>query len=255
MAENQSSSESVRQRGTTSPKHTLEETIGYLRQIAESYGDRKASRESLAQALGHTGMSGAVSIKIGSLTHYGLLAREGDAYKVSPLGQRILHPRDDAEQRAAIREAAKAPNLYLKLFTELNGKAVPSLFENILKRDHGVTSDNAAGVVATFKATAEFAGLMKNGLIDSEGTESARTLEPSKSGAPSAEEKPAVTVEAKSAVPHGLDTYSIPLTKGRVAALNLPRPVTNADLERIKKWVDLMADVLTEEPETETIEA
>ena len=249
------STDSARQRGTTSPKHSLEETIGFLRQIADSYGDRKASRESLGQALGHQGLSGAMSIKVGSLTHYGLLLREGDAYKTSPLAQRILHPRDDAERQGAIREAAKSPNLYAKLFVELNGKAVPSLFESVLKRDHGVTSDNAASVVSTFKETAEFAGLMRNGIIESEG---GRASETAKAGSPIAvttEERPGSILEAKPVSAPGLEIYSIPLTKGRVAALNLPRPVTTADLERIKKWVDLMADVLTEEPETQAVES
>jgi hypothetical protein len=45
--------------------------------------------------------------------------------------------------------------------------------------------------------------------------------------------------------------YPVPLSGGRSAVLSLPVPLHGRDVNRIKGWVDLMADVLTQE-ETES---
>jgi hypothetical protein len=43
-----------------------------------------------------------------------------------------------------------------------------------------------------------------------------------------------------------LGRFEIPLKGGRCAVLSLPVPTGDADLSRIKGWIDLMSDVLTE---------
>jgi hypothetical protein len=45
---------------------------------------------------------------------------------------------------------------------------------------------------------------------------------------------------------NGFQEFSIPLRAGQSAVLRLPKPTAEADLARIKAWIDLMADVLTE---------
>lgn len=43
-----------------------------------------------------------------------------------------------------------------------------------------------------------------------------------------------------------LQNYSIPLSHGRSAVLNLPIPLDGSDLSRLKGWIDLMSDLFTE---------
>jgi hypothetical protein len=42
--------------------------------------------------------------------------------------------------------------------------------------------------------------------------------------------------------------FRIPLRGGRSAVLSVPIPTAEVDLQRIKGWIDLMSDVLTEDP-------
>lgn len=52
---------------------------------------------------------------------------------------------------------------------------------------------------------------------------------------------------------HGGRRYQIPMTGG-AAVLELPEPVAESDLVRLKGWVDLMADLLTSSPATAPVQ-
>lgn len=42
-----------------------------------------------------------------------------------------------------------------------------------------------------------------------------------------------------------IQRFEVPLTGGRVARLGVPVPISGSDLQRLKGWLDLMADILT----------
>lgn len=245
-----STGESKIERGTTSPKHTLEEAIGFLETLDKSYSNRAIGREGIAEALGHSPSSSVVAVKIGSLVHYGLLKREGSTYRQSKLAREILFPTSDESRRVAIVQAARSPSLYRRIFADFGNKAMPSMLENILLRDYGVAKSNAADVVKTFKSTATFANLLDAGVIHIEPVEAG-------DGENNPEEDSVEFVhshinqnpqeQSRVSVPaSNEDVYAVPLTKHRVASLRLPRPLTGQDIQRLKSWLDLMTDVLTE---------
>ncbi|MEM7755668.1 MAG: hypothetical protein AAF297_08540 [Planctomycetota bacterium] len=246
-------------RGTTSPKHLLEETIGFLRTLDASYGGRPMSRDAIAEALGHSTTSSAAGIKIGSLTHFGLLRRSGNVYEVSNLGQDVLNPKDEREVVRAIVRAAKQPSLYRRLFADFANKALPQMFENVLLRDYGVARANTRDVAKKFRATAEFAGLLQNGVLAtepllpdaaSEDDESEQeTDELSFDGGDTRLPRDISDVASPPAQPdvRGENAYAIPLSRGRKASLSIPRPIDDRDINRIVQWLDLMQDVLTED--------
>ena len=256
------SEDSSIERGTTSPKHSLDEAVGFLKTLDASFGGRPMSRESIAEALGHSRTSSAGGIKIGSLTHFGLLRRSGNVYEISSLAKDILTPTSEEAVTEAKMKAAKHPSLYRRLLTDFSGRALPSMFENLLHRDYGVARSNTKDVSKKFRATAEAAGLIENGVVlespsathqdqFTESGEVAGDLTHNGSAVETTRRQVKAAATGQVVVVPDTSRFDIPITKGRTVAMFIPRPLDARDLQKIVGWIDLMEDVLTELPDSE----
>jgi hypothetical protein len=229
--------------GRKSPFSTLEEAVDHLTAIQGRLGLGPFGLDALAEALGHkSGVSGTARSKVGGLTHYGLLSREGKAYRVSQAGRRILLPVSPADRRAAVAEAARAPALYAELIGAYAGQPLPQLLSNVLVHNFQVNPNTAGGVADTFRRTVEYAGLLRAGVLF-------RTPDEPAAEAPAAPPPAPAEGPAPAPVPppaDGLASYRVPLAGGRSAVLRLPRPLAAADISRLKRWLDLSAEVLVE---------
>jgi hypothetical protein len=242
------------ERGIKYPADNLESAIDLLSRVKDSLGYGGASRETLAEALGYRGISGTSARKIGSLTHYDLIERVGNgAYRISELGRSILMPTSAAERQAAIVEAAKRPALFSALFQKYQDHALPTLLPNLLTREHGVGSSAAEQAANTFRETAEYAGLLRNGVLrsqsvaDSIATTRAIAEEPSLSNSPTQVQQQGALDRSGGA---RASDYTIALDgTGRVAILSIPVPATLRDMRRIRAWTDYMTQLLKEESE------
>jgi hypothetical protein len=243
-------------RGRTSPGHSLSQAIEMLERIIKTAGDGPSARAILCKALGHQSESGPALTKVGSLTHFDLLSRNGSSYEVSDIGKRLIYFESEDQRKVAIAEAAKSPGLYTDLINDFAGKAIPPLLPNILVQRYGVAPKNSADVDRLFRESVEYAGLLRNGILHSDpkheddqkgnGVDESPPESDSSSETPAPEmSSPAVT-SSNNSVQAGHDRYAIPLKQKRTAVIHLSRPVHQDDLERIKNWIDLMADVLTE---------
>lgn len=219
-------------------------------------GTATIERSDAAQAMGYKPGSGAANSRVGSLTHFGLLTRNGANYHVSELARRIIEPQSEGEQREAIAEAAIEPSLYAELVTELDGNPLPPMLPNMLSRSYGVLNKIAQQVADRFKETLDFAGLLSGGKVRAtlqRGTSDANTASPGSERLSerddSGEPRPRPSGAAPLTETPSSDTYQIPLTKGRRASLLLPRPLFDYDIERITSWIALMSDVLKEDPD------
>jgi len=250
-------SEDSQSRGRRSPQFDLETAVGFLKRISESLGDGPFARAALAEALGHKAVSGIVNSKVGSLTHFGLLDRGRNSYRLSPLGQRILYPRDDSDRVSALAEAARSPALYRDLCQKFFGKGLPSKLEGSLIHDFGVQSKTAPDVAACFRRSVEYARLLQHGVLSevptttgsSEG--SGRESEPHPNGQ-HAWSNSGQTGDQTPQSGQESEAFSIPLSRGRAAILRISRPISESDFSRIRGWLDLMKDVLTDEEEGKT---
>ncbi|VTR97320.1 Uncharacterized protein OS=Bacillus methylotrophicus GN=NG74_03796 PE=4 SV=1 [Tuwongella immobilis] len=236
-----------KERGRRSPSFALQEAVGFLAQVRQNLGEGTFSREAIAEALGHRGVTGAVTTKIGTLTHFGLLEREGSVYKVSAIGKRILHPLSDSDRMESLALAARSPVLYDELLKAFAGKSLPSMFANALIHNFGILSDNAAEVAKLFRSSMETCGLLRNGILYTSLAEmptSADLHEPkAEKVRPAATEAPTSPAEVSiSSIQY--QEYAIPLSKTRTAMLRIPSPARPQDLERISKWLTFFADVL-----------
>lgn len=258
--------ESKRPRSKAYPQHSLKDMVEGLRRISSQLGPGPYDRASIAEGLGHSAGSGTANSKAAALVHFGLLDRRSNAYHLSPLATQLLHPTSEDEVPAALVAAVKSPTLFEALFEKFEDRSLPNLLPNILARDFGIMAKQSDQVSELFRDSAEYAGLLVNGILHSEipispsaGTRRSisedddsgqvdRKDAPTRLGAPSRQEK-LLRADAS------MTEYSIPLSGGRTCSLQLPRPVSERDLSKITGWLDLMADVLTESNPEETSEA
>jgi hypothetical protein len=237
----------------------LEEAIGLVQRVKSAIGVGSASADVVAKALGHPSIqNGTATRKIGTLTHFGLLDREGGGkYRLSELAKQICTPRSEQEYRDALAESAKSPALYRELIAKYEGQALPTLLPNILNREFGVLEKNAADVSENFRASMEQARLLRNGVLyssvdDTSDTRSVKHESVSLSNESSSPEHlgahgPKSASEANDGLPESgsVTRFQILLPGRRTAYLFLPTVVEKSDLERIARWMDFNEDLLT----------
>jgi len=156
-----------RPRSTAYPNHDLETAINFTKQMREKLGSGPYSRELAAQALGHPNVNGTSGAKIAACVHFGLLTRDGNTYSQSELSNMIFSPQDDDERNTGIKNAMLTPTLYSKLVSEYEGKGLPTMLDNILVRTYRLTQKVASQASADFKKSAEYSGVLVNGVINS----------------------------------------------------------------------------------------
>ncbi len=235
------------------PAQPLGDAVEMLERVFAGLGSGPFSREAVAEALGHQGITGPASRKIGTLMHFGLLDRRGSQYHVSDIGKRIIQPTSPDERADAIVDAAFAPTLYQEIFEAFSEGALPTLFANVLSRQFGVFRKSSESVASIFKESAEFAGLLRKGIL-CQSREQSTERQQVQSGSPvdaTREKEPQVSQTSSSMKTSHLreseEEFAIPLTQGRSAVIRLMRPLQATDVSRLRAWIDLMSDVLVEE--------
>lgn len=225
--------------GRRSPMYPLGEAISMIQAVRTNLGEGPFDRTAIASALNQSVSSGAFAVRVGALTHFGLLEREANVYRVSQLAEKIIYPTSDAVKQSALVAAACTPNLYQDLIAAFRGKALPQLLQNILIHNHEVSSSTAKEVASRFRQTMEFAGLLRQGVLYSDPAAEADPLTVSKPESIEVIEPPKIVANKEPE-----DCYSIPVSKGRKAAVKLPLPLSKADIQRIVAWFNLMEEVL-----------
>lgn len=240
------------ERGPKSPALSVGAAAQLLRQVREGVGFGRASRETVIRALGYNSPNGRSNRVLAALLHYGLLERSGDAaVQISALGKQVLLPRDEIESTKALADAAARPILFKKLIARFHGHGLPTLFPNILVREFGVMPGSSEEVAKVFRESMMDAGLLRNGVLfetlDESASEESADNPPDESlELPVRKVDPSSNSISREKVdlPAGqsqVQRYVIALDlTGRVAAIDIPVPVTQADLRRITHWVDYM---------------
>jgi hypothetical protein len=241
------------------PGANLAGALDLLRQIERNVGYGPASRDTLIEAMGHKNLTGTSARKLAVLNHYDLVSKSGSTYQISELGRRILMPHDATDEAAALVEAAKAPSFFRDIWAEYEGNALPAMLPNILVRQFGVHPNSSNGAAAVFRETAEFAGLLRNGVLYGDIPQNDPPQDPKPNATDEGEGER--SGEAGSGGRAGLDVgdsggpgtqvYSVPLDHGgRVARIELPMPVEAQDLTGLEHWVRYMKMLNTNMPDT-----
>jgi len=146
------------------PLFALPQAIEAARALSDRLGEGPHSRETAARGLGYSSFSGAASGKIGSLVHFGMLARSGGMYTITPQAKfAFAYPEEGSGE--AIAALAGNPVLYRKLIARFLNKSLPEKLETILASDYGITGKAAPVAARNFVETLEFAGLIREGRL------------------------------------------------------------------------------------------
>jgi hypothetical protein len=222
------------------PSVPVLDAVAYLELIHTGVGLGGGTRETLAQALGHSSVNGASKKKLATLVQFGFIDRDGDRYRPTDLARRILMPVSPDEKTSAIAEAVKSPSLFAEIGVAFDQQPIPTMLANILAREHGVTPTASAEVANVFRRSVEQAGLVSDGVL--RWDEAPIVSESASSSAPPASPSPAAPTRRVAPVAgDGTQDYSIPLNSdGRKALIYLPTPVTSKDLDRLNGWLTYM---------------
>jgi hypothetical protein len=172
MDKDVSAHKKTRKRSTSYPAFSLEEVVEATKELKEKLGDGPYSREIMATALGYKAVTGSSGMKISSCVHFGLLDRNGNTYSQSELASRLFNYLDEDERKGTLLEAFSKPSLYSKLLAEYSAKSLPLMLESILIRNYGIQENAAKAAAKNFKESAEFVGVLKNGVLNIESADS-----------------------------------------------------------------------------------
>lgn len=228
------------QKGRGSPFIGLAESVGLLEKIAEALGNGPFGRDAIAEAIGHKPGSGSANAKIGALTHFGLLDRNGGGtYSASEIASKILHPTHDGEKQAGMVAAAKSPTLYAELIEKYQGKGLPSMLGNILYREFGVLQISAEEVANRFRETMLAVGLLRNGILHSEPGENLAvpSVTPIAASPSSIDSNEASSDRIQ--LPSGTRQERSSTTSGDVI-LTWPERLTTEEVEDVEAWLQIV---------------
>lgn len=146
------------------PSISLETAIQRARQLYDKERRHLTPVATVASHWGYRSLNGAALGAIAALKKYGLLDEEGASddrkVKLSELADVILIHPDEAQQKAAIREAALRPSIHREMWEKYHDQ-LPSdqnlLWE--LTRDRGFTETGAKEFIPIYRATIAFAQL------------------------------------------------------------------------------------------------
>jgi len=166
--EEKTNQKSKKIRSVAYPAISLEQALNLVEKLRKNAGPGPYNRLSASEGLGYSGVSGTSAARVAALAHFGLLTKKGGTYRQGELADKILLPNTETEKQLAITEAAKTPKLYSKLIEKFSGQALPLMLKNLLAREFKVNERVAGEVEGNFRASMEFAGILKNGILSAD---------------------------------------------------------------------------------------
>ena len=247
-----------RQRSVSYPGYSLKDSLDFLRKIKAALGTGPYYRDHMSKAIGYKGYSGVCARKIGSMTHFGLLkSGKKSTYDLTDLGKVLSCDFEDEKYRECLVKAAKSPSLFNNLIGIYDNSALPTHLHHILHRDFRILEKMAKDCALNFTTSMEYSGLLKNGILHSEPMpekennskelgsieESDTTTEKSALVEPVIQNKGEASCRAQETElkeEKGMEVIPIGLQLGRTARLEIPKPVTKSDFQRIVRWLNFM---------------
>lgn len=149
----------ARVRSPNFPVIGLPAAIDRIEKIYKREQTIPATRETIAEHLGYSGMNGASLKVISALSKYGLLEETRDKhFKVSPLALAILHPASDEEKSDALKQAAEGPALFQKLNAQFEGRRPSDTNLRSWLLRNGFATSAVDSVISAYSETMDLLG-------------------------------------------------------------------------------------------------
>ena len=227
----------AKQRSPNYPALGLSEAVTLIRQVYDKEKRSQSASEIVAKALGYSGLSGNVRVKIATLKKYGLL--DGDEKKglrVSDLAMQILYPENGLSHSDGLKKAALSPALFQMIYTEKKEASDGALVNHLVsKLDFSATG--ATQAIASYRDAIKTSGLDVFGYNEDET--------PSQAEAPIMQsESQSASAASPQAATTGLITWTWPLSIPRnvKAELRITGALQKGDIARLKKQVESLEE-------------
>jgi hypothetical protein len=194
------------------PRASLKRAIA-LAEVVDRLGG-ECTDQSAAEHLGNK-LGGAFRALIGAAVKYGFISNVKSKLKTAPLFQDYKLAYSEAQKQDALRRAFLTPALFSSIAKRFQNQLIPTHFEKLLIREHGVPEDIASRIVGYFNEGAKESGVLAtNGTINVNPATIALTNVPegTDSGGPLVED-PEIEIEPDTDVSTAfIKTYSVRIT-------------------------------------------
>ena len=227
------------------PSMALEQAIERIEKAYDADRQNTIDRETMAQHIGYSGISGASDQAIGTLTQYGLIERAGKGeMRVSSIAIDILHPEPGQNSAEAMKQAAFHPTVFRELFEKFPTLPSESGLRSYLKREGFL--DRAVNLIAAAYRE-NWVYLEANGLtlandarVEAPIPDESFVEPVSEPLTPSQFLAQGVQTAVQSATIVN-KPYVFPFPAGGEASVLLPDTLTEREYEDFSDWLELMS--------------
>ena len=154
----------VRIKQSSMPYYALRDSLAIARALCYELGGAPSAPADICPKVKLSPTSSRWRDRLGASNADGLTTGLWNAKTIAltPLGRRLVAPRDEAEAAAAAREAAMLPEFISNLYTQHDGKLLPesTAVERLMIR-WGLPRERAARAFDIVKANGELGGLLR----------------------------------------------------------------------------------------------
>lgn len=208
----------ARVRSPNFPAISLPAAIERIEKIYAKEQTISATRETIAEHLGYSGMNGASLKVVSALIKYDLLEETKDKHlRVSPLAMAIMHPASEQEKADALQQAADGPALFQRLNAQFEGRRPSDTNLRSWLLRNGFATSAVDSVITAYSETMDLVGGIEavykapeaSKPIEVRSAAHGHTASSPQVGARQVAAAPLATVEAG-------DPFSVEMLKGRV---------------------------------------
>lgn len=233
-------SKKTREKSVQYPSYDLNSCIEFVQAI-DRLGGKGVAQGSLLSELGlKSAGTKSYTGRLSSSKQFGLLDFKAGLLSITDRAKLILYPTEeqkDLQKKKLTIEALKSPSLYQQLMKRFDGKQLPKqdTLANILMNEYKIAKNAKNAAAKVFVNSAKFSGVLGgDDYLQVNQTYASLSGEeaPVETEVPEGEPKGAPTGQAQS--------LKVSLSNGKSATINVPADIGKADVERLKKMLDLL---------------
>lgn len=250
-------------RSPKAPRNSLKDAVTAIEKLFAKARRAPVTRESAANAVGYSGLTGSSLTLLASLIGYGLLDRKGQQVLVSERAIGILHPKSEAAKLKALKDAALANPVFQSL-AETHIGCDQDVIENELIHQ-GFSPEAAKKTASVFISNSEFASLDGSKYSHSQVNDDFEDIDELGGSddpptpfipAPQRESQPPHTLQATQPTGKMIAEISVPLAGNQLTlALVGNDPVLDEDIQDIDSLIDYLKRQLRKKVERATVSA
>ncbi len=241
-----------RVRSPNYPIFSLGEAIQKTTILWDEIGKTASHRSVVIEHLGYTSEHGNSRRALSALKIYGLISENNSQINLTDKAVNVIfYPPNDPNYISTLKELALSPKIFNDLYEFHDGSfPVDKILKAELITEFKFNQRSVDHFISTFRETMEYAGLNKkdeeitNGNFDSHKSE--RIKENNKM--PNSPHHSTTTSMVTRGT--GGQSFPLPLMDGNKITVTFDKlPVSKKELNKLKGWIDLFEDTLTEENE------